>query len=531
LKIETEHLEDHQVKLTVELETAPLEKAKHQAARQIAKKVKIPGFRPGKAPYGVIVRTVGESAVVEDAIELLVNDIYPKVLEEAEIEAYGPGSLENVGSLEPPTLIFTVPLEPEVELGDYKALDISYEPPAVGDEQIDAKLKELQEQHVIRETVERPAEVGDMVFMQLSAHKTRAEEDEDATIYDGRFSSSVIHDPDHQPEQEWPYPGFSQELIGITAKAEKNITYTYPEDHGDENLQGVEVEFHVVVTNIQSRSYPELDDEFAKTASDFDTLEELKEDIRKDFEAEASQNYVDEYDTLVLDKLIEDSTIKYPPQMVEREKSELINNIDYQLSRQGISKELYLQIRRQSEEEFNAELSPVAEDRVKRGLVLMQVAKMEEIKVDPEILTAQAERTFNAVTRGMTPKDVQDLQKRGYTSALVYNINADLLTQKTMEYLRAIAKGEPLPEENNEPEEGAGEEIPGAEAAPEEAAPTGTPEAVTVPEGPTQAEATPSEQPEAEDSPAEEAEQSPRNPETSNENIPESEEASESKED
>ena len=131
MKIQKELLEDHQIELNVEIDADPYEKAKHQAARKIAKKVKIPGFRPGKAPYNVILRHVGEGAIVEDAVDILIEDIYPKILDEAEIQPYGPGSLQNIESLDPPTFKFLVPLAPEVELGDYKVLEIPYEMPEV----------------------------------------------------------------------------------------------------------------------------------------------------------------------------------------------------------------------------------------------------------------------------------------------------------------------------------------------------------------------------------------------------------------
>jgi trigger factor len=126
LNIEQQALENHQVKLTVQIETSKLEEAKHRAARKISQRKKIPGFRPGKAPYPIIVRTIGEEAILEEALDLLVEDIYPRVIEEAKIKPYGPGSLENMPKLDPPTFEFIVPLEPEVSLGDYKSLRLTY---------------------------------------------------------------------------------------------------------------------------------------------------------------------------------------------------------------------------------------------------------------------------------------------------------------------------------------------------------------------------------------------------------------------
>jgi len=223
LKIEKEIRTDHQIKLTVEIDSDPFEKAKHRAARQLAKRVKIPGFRPGKAPYGVILRTVGEGAVVKQAMEILIEEQYPKIIEEAEIKPYGPGTLEKVPELDPPTLEFVIPLEAEVELGDYKSINFPYQVPETSDEDLDKSLEQIQKQNVRRETAERPAKIGDVVFIQISARRTDAENKTEATLIENRFSSATIEEAEN--EYEWPYPGFSKELIGLSAQEEKTIEY------------------------------------------------------------------------------------------------------------------------------------------------------------------------------------------------------------------------------------------------------------------------------------------------------------------
>ena len=141
MKIDTELREDHQVKINVEVETEALEGAKRRAAKQIAKRVKIPGFRPGKAPYNVIQKHVGDGAILEDALDILLDEIYPEIIEEADIKPYGPGSLENVASLDPPTLEFTVPLAPEVDLGDYREIRIDYKLNEVSDDDVEDFMK------------------------------------------------------------------------------------------------------------------------------------------------------------------------------------------------------------------------------------------------------------------------------------------------------------------------------------------------------------------------------------------------------
>jgi len=155
LNIDVERREDHQAKLTVEVDPSTFDAAKQRAARHISQHTKIPGFRPGKAPYPVVLRLVGEEAIIEEAVELLVKEIYPKALDEAGVEPYGPGSLENLKSTNPPIFEFLVPLKAEVELGDYESVRQPYELAEVPEKDVDTLLNNLREQHATIEPVER----------------------------------------------------------------------------------------------------------------------------------------------------------------------------------------------------------------------------------------------------------------------------------------------------------------------------------------------------------------------------------------
>jgi trigger factor len=457
LKIEKEIRDDHQVKLTVEIDAEPFEKAKHRAARQIAKRIKIPGFRPGKAPYGVILRQVGEGQVVEQALDFLIEEQYPEIIKEAEIDPYGPGTLDNVPELDPPTFEFIVPLQAEVELGEYKSISIKYEPPTTGDAEVDEAVEQAREQQAAREKVDRPAEEGDVVFMRVSGVRTEVEEDEEGTILEERFSSSVIQEA---KDEEFPFPGFSQELIGLSTETEKTIPYQYPDDHEDEKLHGVKAEFTVTVTNIQSVVLPDIDDELAKKAGEFDTLEEWRSDIKVKLEENALLTYADEYDDQVIDQIVADSTIKYPPQMIEKEKEDIIQGLEYRLSQQGLTKELYMQIRGQDEEGLNEEVTPVAEKRVTRALVLFEIAKLEEIEIDKEKVKAETGRTINAISSSMTPKEAKKFARSNYVPNLITNIAADMTTKTTMEFLRATAQGLPWPPEEETKDDESDNEAP-----------------------------------------------------------------------
>jgi len=487
LKIEKEFLEDRQVKLNVVVEADPWEASKRKAARRLAKRVKIPGFRPGKAPYHVIVRTVGEGAILEEALELLVDDLYPKVIEEAEIDPYGPGTLEEVVEFDPPVFDFVIPLQPEVEVGDYKALELPHEPPETTVDDVEEAIENIRTQHALNEPVERPSEDGDIVYMRVSAKRLDVEDEEEAQLFDQQFSSARLGQEDSPTDRQF-FEGFSEQLVGMAPQDEKTINHTYADDYEDEDLQGAEVEFDVVVTNVQAFSLPDLDDEFAKMASDFDTVDELRADIKARLQEQATAAYEEEYEAEVVKKLIEESTLSYPPQMIENEKKDILTNLDYRLSQQGLNKDFYLQYRGISEEEFEEEINEAAEDNVKRTLVLYDVVNAEEIKPDPEKFNETTESAIGSITAEMTPKQVKDMQKGGQMANLVTNIAADLTLRQAVVYLSAIAKGEPLPEPDADAEaeavdeaeadleEGAGEAAPEEQTALEAEAPTETTE-------------------------------------------------------
>ena len=189
--------------------SANLEEAKHRAARQdCPTQVKIPGFRPGKAPYPIVLRTVGEETILEDALDILVKDIYPKIIEESKIKPYGPGSLENMPKLDPPTFEFIVPLEAEVTLGNYKDIRISYKLKPISKKDINKVLEDLQERQVVLEPTDSPAKDGDQVYIKLSIIRLHPSGDETPSLVNDRRLPVVISS-NSSDKKEWPFPGFS----------------------------------------------------------------------------------------------------------------------------------------------------------------------------------------------------------------------------------------------------------------------------------------------------------------------------------
>lgn len=460
MKVDAHTLDDHQVKLTVELDNDTFDNAKRRAARKLARRTKIPGFRPGKAPYQIIVRHLGEGPIIEEAIEITVEDIYPKVIEEAEIEPYGPGKLEDIPELDPPTFEFIIPLRATVELGDYHSIRIPYELPEVTDEDVDNVVQNLRDQQAVIEPVERIAEEGDVVNIRLSGKRTDASEDdqdsrlEDSLFLEDRPTQVLIESEGESDSEEWPFPGFSRQLIGKSAGDELIISHTFGEDISFESLQGANVEFTAIVEDVRSRTLPEADDEFAKSFGEYETFDDLRSTIRQNLEDQASEQYDEEYNESVIEQIVDSSTIKYPPQMLENEIDNVIAHLESRLAAQGLDIDLYLKTRDIDVDGLREESQPVAESRIMRSLVLLEISEEENIRVDPDELQTEAARTLDEASRFLDKKEMRKLSARDATSNLVGNIMMDMIINKTQDRIREIARGM---EEDVVPEEASNE--------------------------------------------------------------------------
>ena len=441
MKIETQTLENHQAKLTVEIDPAPLEEAKHRAAQKLSKRSKIPGFRPGKAPYAMVVRHLGEATIMEEAMDLLIDDLYPKVIEESGIKPYGPGTLEEIKSLDPPTFEFMVPLAATVELGEYHSIRLPYELKETTEDEVDRVLTNLRNNQATIEPVERAAQVGDQVNITLNATRLNAKDGEVPTLIQERPMQVIVEGDGEEALQDLPFDGFSQHLLGLIAGDTQTFRYTYPEDSAPERLRGVEAEFNLTVNQVNSRSLPEENDEFAQSAGDYATLDDLRKAIRKELEERARNDYNADYDEKVIDKLVEISKIEYPSQMVDRETDIVIERLKSRLEEQNLDIDLYLKTRGMDMEALKEESKPVAISRLQKSLVLFEVADKEKIEVDQNKLQDETIRTMDMFSRILPQKDFRKLTSQGGTSNLVGNIMVDLMIDKTKEFLRDIARG------------------------------------------------------------------------------------------
>ncbi|MBN1231059.1 MAG: trigger factor [Anaerolineales bacterium] len=446
MKFNSEHLDDHQVKVTVEVDTDQMEKAKHQAAKKLARKVKISGFRPGKAPYNVILRTVGEGAVVEEAIEIVLDEVYPEILKESGVEPYGPGNLEKVEQLDPPVFEITIPLAPEVNLGDYQSIRIPYEEREVTNKDVDEVLENLQDQQAVQETVDRAAKVGDIVYTLVEANREKPDEDGNTELFSERKIPAVIEAKSKMKDDEWPFKGFARELLDLSAGDEKEIEYTYPKDYKYEELQKAKVTFKVKVEEVKNRVLPKLNDEFAKSVSDFETIDDLKANIRERVTENYKESDENAYIDKILDQILDMAEIKYPPQMLKDELDQSMKEMERNVAMQGMEMDTYLKMRDITKEDLEEEIKPQTEERLKRTLVLLNAAEDLKVEISPDEVNALGQAKISEIAAYFSEDQLKEYLKGDMIQRLVSEAINEEILNRTYNILQSIARGEGIPE-------------------------------------------------------------------------------------
>ncbi len=442
MKIEVLPQEDHQVKIIAEFETSQLEEYKIRAAKKLGRNTRIPGFRPGKAPIDILRRVIGEETIHQQAIEDLIDEQYPNILDEAEIKPGSSGSLDEIISTDPPKFSFLVPLEPEVELGNYKDLRLDYNLEAVTEQEITDFLNNMRTSYATAEPVERAAVEGDLVYVKLSGSLTHPTEDEDAQVYPERPAQFIIG-TDIIQNRDWPFPGFNDQLIGLSTGDEKTIVHTFPEDDSDETLRGKEVEFKVNVQSVKALHMPELNDDFAQTVGEFENMDALRTAVINQLENSKKDAADDKFFVELLDKLVESSVIKYPSNILDHEVEHMMEHLKEDLTRQGLEMDAYFKMLEMDREKYIEEKArPAARKRLERALVIEEVGKRENIQLGKDDYEEAISTTVDQL------KSLPGAQKRKErVSQEVFNsVAASALSRKynqlILDRLKLIATGQ-----------------------------------------------------------------------------------------
>lgn len=438
MNIEKQYQEDHSVKLIVEVEPDKMTTYKRRAATKIASRGSIPGFRPGKAPYDVVVRTYGEGAVTEQAVDLFIDQEYSNVLKEADVNPGAAGSLESIESLEPPKFTFRVPLAPQVDLGDYHSVRLPYEWKAPEQKDVDAALEELRQMYSTTENVERAIEIGDYVLVDVKSETSELNRTGFATF---------VRAEDR--DTEWPYNGFAKELLGLKAGESKTIEHKFPEDWEVEELKGKSVEIEATVKTVRGVTLPDLDDDFAKMTGAGETIDALMEAVKKDVETRSQNEYDDKYFVELIEKIKEGATIKYHEHTIEHESEHVLSDLSNRLSKQGMDLDTYLKVRSTTHEQFiEDEVKPVAKKRLERSLLIDEVVRKESIQLDNEALDAEYNNTINGLAmQGMDFSKVRGGKKgqKQLSEAIAMESASRVMTRKALDMIKSIAVGEYKP--------------------------------------------------------------------------------------
>ncbi len=428
----------NEVKLEITVEAEKFENAMKKVYFQNAKYFNIPGFRKGKAPMNIVEKYYGAQIFYEDAFNEVATEAYKEALTENKIDVVSRPEVDIAQMEKGKDLIFTavVQTKPEVKLGKYKGIEIQKIEYKVDKKDVDHELEHMQEHNSRLVTVDdRPLENGDTAtidfegFVDGVAFEGGKAEGHELEIGSGTF-----------------IPGFEEQLIGMELENEKEIKVTFPKEYFSKDLAGKDATFKVKLHDIKKKELPELDDEFAKDVSEFDTLEELKKSIKEKLTKNKEQREKYETEEAVLKAVCEDSKLDIPSGMIELEIDNMLKDFEQRLSYQGLNLEQYLKMIGKTEEEMRKEYEPQAIEAIKSRLVLEAIMKAEKIEASEEEIKAKMEEMAKSYG-----KDVEELSKnenlKNYLAegiksekALEFIVNNAKVTEKKKETKKATSK-------------------------------------------------------------------------------------------
>jgi trigger factor len=368
----------------VEVPAERLTQAVGEATRALSQRTRVPGFRPGKAPRGVLEAVLGPGAVLEEAIDRLVNKSYRDALIEKEILPLTNADVEIVQAEEGKPLIFkaTVPIRPEVKLGDYRSFTFKPEIETTDDAKIEKVVEELRDQNASLSPVEdRGAKKGDYAVIKYEGTR-------DGAPFEGGTAERMplIIGEDRL------IPGFEDELVGLRVGDTKGFDITFPADYGEESLAGAGVHFEVELRELREKILPDADDDFARSMGDFADLATMKTEVGKRLERNALDKARHTFSDRIIEYAVANSTIDLPDVLVEQEVEVMHDEFRGALARQGISDEAYEKVSGKSHEDLHADFRPDAEKRVRVLLVLSKIAEVEGLTVDDAAIAAEVAR-------------------------------------------------------------------------------------------------------------------------------------------
>lgn len=427
MKVVFDKKENNKVSFNIEIPVGDFEKGLQKAYLKNRGHFNIPGFRKGKVPRKIIEMNYGEEIFYEDAINAVLPVAYDKAVVELELEPIDSPEvdIEEIEKDKPVMVKIQVEVKPEVKLGDYKSIEIEKVEYNVTDELIENELKSVQDMNArITDAGDRAVKEGDILTIDYSGY-----------LGEEQFEGGTAEKQQLEIGSNQFIPGFEEQLVGKNKDEELDVVVTFPEEYHEESLKGKEVTFKVTIHEIKEKELPELDDEFAKDVSDFDTLEEYKASIKEKLEKEFKNREEIEQENNLIEMVVDMCEVELPEAMIDTQLENEVAEFDHRLKSQGLGLEQYLSLTNSSEESLKDQLRPVALKRVKGDLVLEAIAKAEKFEVTEEDLDKELEKMAEIYQQDNKEKFVKDM-KRGDLGFL----KTSLINQKTIEFLMSNAK-------------------------------------------------------------------------------------------
>lgn len=425
MSLQVEKLEKNMAKLTIEVSAEDFDAAIQKAYLKNKGKISIPGFRKGKAPRKMIEKMYGAGIFYEDAVNDLIPEKYAEEADNCDLEIVSQPKIDVVQVEAGKPFIFTaeVALKPEVTLGEYKGIEVEKKNIEVTDEEIQAEVdKERENNSRVIDVDDRAVENGDMVkldfegFVDGVAFEGGKGENYDLTIGSGSF-----------------IPGFEEQLVGAKIGEEKEVNVTFPEDYHSADLAGKAAVFKCTVNEIKVKELPEADDDFAQDVSEFDTLDEYKEDIRKKLTEEKEKEAKTAKEVAVVEKIVENATMEIPDAMVDNQVRQMADDFAQRIQSQGLTVEQYFQFTGMTAEKLLEQMRPEALKRIQNSLVLEAVAEAEQVEVSEERLEEELTKMAEAYSMEL------DKLKELVSDEMKEQIKKDLAVQAAVDLVRDAA--------------------------------------------------------------------------------------------
>ncbi|MFP4979284.1 trigger factor [Paenibacillus sp. CN-4] len=445
MKATWEKIEKNLGVLEVEVDAERVSKALDQAFNKVVKKANVPGFRKGKVPRPIFESRFGVESLYQDAIDILLPEAYSEAVEqtdifpvdrpEVDIEQFGKGQSFKFKA--------KITVKPEVTLGEYKGLEIPVRKAEVTEEELSAELKRLQERHAELVVIdEQPAAEGDIAVIDFDGYVDgEAFEGGKAERYSLELGSNSF------------IPGFEEQVVGMATGDFKDVEVTFPETYHAENLAGKAATFKVKLHEIKRKQLPELDDEFAKDVSEFETLAEYKEDLKKQLESRKEAELKGERENAVVDKAASNAEVEIPDAMINSEVENMVRDFDNRLRQQGMNMDMFLSFSGQTREDLETQMRGDAEKRVRNNLVLEVIAKQENIEVSEEEVNKELADMAEMYKR--TPEEIRNILA---SNGSLGSLKEEISLRKTIEFLVENSKEVEAPAEEAKAEEAKAED-------------------------------------------------------------------------